>query len=120
MGEPVLGNEDRVGQVVERRHAGAEQFIGGVLRPERPEQHVHGHRVRGGKVRREGAGDVPSAIEQLEVPEAARRRRHERLRTKRGIDARQVAGEATHERRREEHLEGLGHARHSSVRRASR
>jgi hypothetical protein len=58
----------------------------------------------------ECGGDVPPAIEELEIVEAATGIPRERTHREAGMHARDVAGQAPYERAREERLEGLSHA----------
>jgi hypothetical protein len=75
----------------------------------RPEEHVDRRWIRRGKVRGEGACDVPSTVEKLESVESRRCVRHELLYGERAMCANQIAGEAPNQRRRKERLERIAH-----------
>jgi hypothetical protein len=107
--QSALSHEQRVRQIKERRHADADQLVARMFRSQRSKEDLDSIRIRGWQVCAERIGNVPVAVEELQRIEPAASIVREGTNREAGKHARDVTGQAPHERAREERLEGLSH-----------
>lgn len=109
MAEAVLRHEDDMRQVEERRHPDADQLVGRVFGTEGTQEDVDRVGILRWQMLGERHGDVPRAIEQLELVEAGGCLVDEPAGGERGMGSCHVCREPPHQRGRKERLERLTH-----------